>query len=154
MSAAPTDSASRASSTGSLAASSAAPGRHLVDRILGSGSAGAQAIEAHAPDHGRQQPADVLDLAGVGSSQPQPRLLHRVLGLGMRSEHAVGERVETRPALLEFRVSASRHPSKTPSRELRVTRDVVRDAADVTEWLGIVFEPARETHRTTPETGR
>jgi hypothetical protein len=37
----------------------------------------------------------------VLATQPQPRLLHGVLGLGNRAEHPVGHRPQARPVLLE-----------------------------------------------------
>ena len=79
MSAAPTDSASTASSSGSLASRRARPRAMLPDRILGSGVPGTQTVEAYTAHHGRQQPTDVLDLArdpfgAVATTSPARRL--------------------------------------------------------------------------------
>ena len=38
---------------------------------------------------------------GVGAAEPQPRLLHGVVGLAQRAEHAVGDRAQVRAVLLE-----------------------------------------------------
>lgn len=45
-----------------------------------------QAVEAQAAGHGRQPAGEVLDLR-VGAVQPQPGLLHDVLGLARVAEH-------------------------------------------------------------------
>ena len=62
----------------------------------------AQHVEADAADDRRQPPAEVRRPRGVGAAQPQPRLLHGVLGLGDRAEHPVGDRPQLRAVLLEL----------------------------------------------------
>ena len=92
-SASPTESASSASCSGS------APSARLT---IGSGTwtssgssrrvrARAQHVEAHAGDDRRQPAAQVLDVARVGAAEPQPGLLHGVVGLA-RASRASGRR--------------------------------------------------------------
>src|SRR3712207_8736681 len=54
-------------------------------------SPGAQLVERHPGDDGRQPAAEVLDPGGAGPADPQPRLLDGVLGLGARSEEHTSE---------------------------------------------------------------
>ena len=44
---------------------------------------------------------EVLDLAGFGAAEPQPGLLHGVVGLADRAQHPVGDRPQAAPVLLE-----------------------------------------------------
>jgi hypothetical protein len=44
----------------------------------------------------------VLDIVRVGTCEPQPGVLHGVVGLAERAEHPVGDRAEMRPVLLEL----------------------------------------------------
>ncbi len=62
----------------------------------------AQHVEAHARDDRRQPPAEVLDAARVGATEPQPGLLHRVVRLARRAEHAVGDGPEVGAVRLEL----------------------------------------------------
>jgi hypothetical protein len=63
----------------------------------------AEHVQADARDHGREPPAEVLHVAGVGALQPQPRLLDRVVGLVEGPEHPVGHAAEVRAVVLEAR---------------------------------------------------
>jgi hypothetical protein len=66
--------------------------RHVgAHGILAARLAPAQHIEAHARDDRGQPSAEIADLAGVGTGKPQPGLLDRVVGLGQRPEHPVGD---------------------------------------------------------------
>ena len=92
-SASPTESASCASSSGFVAGSIAAAvssAGFSVERFLAARLAGAQHVEAHARDHRREPSAEVVDVVGFGAREPQPCLLHRVLGLAERAQHPVG----------------------------------------------------------------
>src|SRR5690349_20961991 len=57
---------------------------------------------APAPDHSGQPAPQVADGALIAAVEPQPCFLHRVLGFADRAEHAVGDRLEVRTALLEL----------------------------------------------------
>ena len=70
--------------------------------FLGVGAAGAQDVEADPGDDGRQPAAEVVDLVGVAALQPQPRLLHGVVGFAERAEHAVAHGPQAGPVLLEL----------------------------------------------------
>jgi hypothetical protein len=61
----------------------------------------AQHVQADAADDGGQPGGQVVDVVGVGPAQPQPRLLHGVVGLGSRAEHPVRHRREPGPVGLE-----------------------------------------------------
>jgi hypothetical protein len=54
-----------------------------------------------ADDHGEPR-AQVVHLVGGGAVKPQPRLLYRVVGLGDRAEHAVGDRPQVIAVSLEL----------------------------------------------------
>ena len=58
-------------------------------------------VQAHPSDNRRQPPGHVLDGARVGTPQPQPRLLDRVVRFGHRAEHPVGHRAQARSVLFE-----------------------------------------------------
>jgi hypothetical protein len=76
--------------------------RHVhLEWLLAPRLAGAQNVQAHPGDHGRQPAGEVLHLGGVGPVEPQPRLLDRVIGLAERPEHPVRHRAQPRPVLLE-----------------------------------------------------
>jgi hypothetical protein len=49
-------------------------GQVRVELVLGPDAARAQQVEADAGDHGREPPAQVLDLVGVAAVEPQPGL--------------------------------------------------------------------------------
>jgi hypothetical protein len=70
--------------------------------ILAPGLAGPQHVQADPPDHGGQPGPQVIDGAGVAVAEPQPGLLHRVLRLADRAEHAVGDRLQMLAVLLEL----------------------------------------------------
>ena len=71
------------------------------ERLLAPGLARAQHVQAHARDHGGQPPAQVLDLVGVAAAEPQPGVLHRVVGLAQRAQHPVGHRAQAGAVLLK-----------------------------------------------------
>jgi hypothetical protein len=77
-------------------------GKWRVQRQLTPRPPGAQHVEAHPRDHGRQPGAQVADGVRVSAAQPQPRLLYGVVGVGERAEHPVGDRAQVRPMLLEI----------------------------------------------------
>jgi hypothetical protein len=98
-----------------------------ADGVLAPGLAGPEHIQADPRDHRGQPGAQVIDRAGVAAAEPQPGLLHRILGLAERAEHAVGDRLQMRAALLELlgQPALVRH---LPSSRPRVTcpQDVPR----------------------------
>jgi hypothetical protein len=77
-------------------------GNMHLERLLASRSARTEHVQRHPGDDRRQPGAEVLDLARVGSAEPQPGVLDGVVGLRERAEHAVGDRAEMRPLLLEL----------------------------------------------------
>jgi hypothetical protein len=76
-------------------------GSSLVERLLGPCVAGPQHVQADVRDDRRQPAAQIVDVADVGAVHPQPRILHGVVGLGQRPQHAVGDRPQMRTVLLE-----------------------------------------------------
>jgi hypothetical protein len=64
--------------------------------------AGAQHVQAHPRHDRREPPAEILDRRGVDAAQPQPGLLHRIVGLGLRAQNAVGDRTQARAVALEL----------------------------------------------------
>ena len=75
-------------------------GRQRPSQLLPPGPAGLQHVQAD-PGHDRSQPPGrILHLTTVGTADPQPRLLQRVLGITARSEHPVGQRHQ--PARLKL----------------------------------------------------
>jgi hypothetical protein len=78
-------------------------GHGVGQRLLPAPPAGAQHLEALPADDGGQPSGQVLDPRGVGRAEPQPRVLHRVVGLRLRPEHPVGDRPQASPLLLEPR---------------------------------------------------
>ena len=98
-------SASATSSAGSLTVSAG------LDVLHGDGGAGAQPVEAQPGGHGRQPGRQAVDL-GVRPVQPQPRLLHDVLGLGVVAEHPARDRDQAWSFSLEHvRLVHGLHPS-------------------------------------------
>ena len=87
--ASPTESPSRASCSGSMPASGLTIGiRHVgLEGRLAPRPARPEHVEADPPDDRRQPGPQVLDLAGVGAAQADPRLLDGVVGLADRAEH-------------------------------------------------------------------
>src|SRR5262245_58889242 len=63
---------------------------------------GAQHVQAHACDDSRQPPCQVFDLARVRAAEPKPRLLHCVVRIAQRSEHAVRDGTKSRPVSFEL----------------------------------------------------
>ena len=58
-------------------------------------------FEAHPGDHRRQPAAEVLDAARVAAGEPEPRLLHCVVGFAERPEHSVCHRPQVAAVRLE-----------------------------------------------------
>ena len=71
-------------------------------RFLALRLARAQHAQRHAGDHRGQPRAHVLDLARVGARCAQPGLLHGVVGLADRSEHAIGDGAQVGAVCLEL----------------------------------------------------
>jgi hypothetical protein len=93
-----------------------------VQRLFASRVARAKHVLRHPGDHSGQPSAGVLQLAGVGTAESQPRILDSIVGLAERAEHALGHRPHTGPVLLNL-------PGE-PLRSLHVTflrRVVSRD---------------------------
>jgi len=66
-------------------------GQRAVEQLLVAGAPRTKHVETHpADDHGQPR-AHVVCLLRPGAVEPQPGLLHRVVGLGDRAEHAVGD---------------------------------------------------------------
>jgi hypothetical protein len=59
-------------------------GNAHIQWLLAPGLGGAQHVQSHSRDDGREPPAQVLDLAGVGTAEPDPGVLDGVIRL--RSE--------------------------------------------------------------------
>ncbi len=62
--------------------------RHQVHRFLAAHLARTQQIQRQPGHHRRQPTGEIADLGRVGTIQAQPRLLHHVLGFGVRTQHA------------------------------------------------------------------
>jgi hypothetical protein len=73
-----------------------------VEWLFAPDSAGAEHVQRHACHDRRQPGAEVLDLGRVGTGEPQPGVLHGVVGLAERAERPVGDRAQARPVLLEL----------------------------------------------------
>jgi hypothetical protein len=63
-----------------------------LESLLSVRGARAQQVERDAGDDRGQPAAEVLDLAHVGSADPDPGVLHGVVRLAERAEHPVGNR--------------------------------------------------------------
>src|SRR5262249_52843490 len=63
---------------------------------------GAQHVQAHACDDSRQPSRQVFDPTRVRAAQPKPRLLHRVVRIAQRSEHAIRDGTKSRPVSFEL----------------------------------------------------
>ena len=93
------------SNTGSEAAqvalrlARAATGRQ---RFLAARFARAQHVKADAGNDGGQPAAEIADRGGVAAREPQPGFLHGILGLGARTEHAIGDGAQVGPVALEL----------------------------------------------------
>jgi len=83
----------------------------------------AEHVERHASDYGDKPGFEVVDLAGVRAAEPDPRLLHGVVGLARGAQHPVGDGSKVGPVLLESLCQpvALVHRSVDPSRALNVT---------------------------------
>src|SRR5690606_7164636 len=76
-------------------------GAALLERRLPPRRPRAQRVQAHPPHHRRQPGAEVVDPVAAGAAEPQPRLLHGVVGLGERPQHPVRDRLQLRAVLFE-----------------------------------------------------
>jgi hypothetical protein len=63
-----------------------------VEGLLAAGRAGPEHVQADPGDDRRQPALEAVDLLGVGPLEPDPSLLHRVVGLVQRAEDPVGDR--------------------------------------------------------------
>ena len=77
-------------------------GQPAADVLLVSRLARAQHVERDARDDGRQPAAEILDRRGIRPDEPEPGLLHGILGLAHRAEHAVRDRTKVRAVSLEL----------------------------------------------------
>src|ERR687898_1356849 len=76
-------------------------GQVPFERNLPVAAAGAQHVQALSGDDGGQPSAEVVDLLRLGSAQPYPGVLDGVFGLGQRTKHSIGHRLQPGPVLLE-----------------------------------------------------
>jgi hypothetical protein len=67
-----------------------------LKRLLAPHPAPAEYVQADPAGHGGEPPAQVLDAPAAGAGQSQPRLLHGVVRVRVRAEHAERDRVEIR----------------------------------------------------------
>jgi hypothetical protein len=107
-------------------------GQAAAGVVLAAGAAGAQHVQRHARHHRRQPAGQVDDRLGVGPVEPQPGLLHGIVGVADRAQHPVRHGAQARAVALELRgqqVSLVHHP------------DDVRRPADVT----VTSPPRRST---------
>jgi hypothetical protein len=72
-----------------------------TERLLGPRIARLEGVQAHAGDDRGQPPAQVLDAPTVRPADSQPGLLNRVLRVGQRAEHPIGDRSQMGTVLLE-----------------------------------------------------
>jgi hypothetical protein len=72
-----------------------------LQRLLAPHPAPAQGVEADPPGHGGEPAAQVLDVRTAGPGQAQPGLLHGIVGIRVRAEHAERDRVQVRAVGLE-----------------------------------------------------
>ncbi len=77
------------------------PGGGVGPGLLAASPAGAQHLQAFPGDHSGQPSGEVVDIGGVGATEPQPRVLHGVVCLRERAEHPVGHRPQVALLLLE-----------------------------------------------------
>ena len=73
-----------------------------VERLLPAGPAQPEHVQADPGDDRRQPPLEAVDLLGVGPPQPQPRLLHGVVGLAEGAEDPVGDPAQLGPLAVEL----------------------------------------------------
>ena len=72
-----------------------------------------QHVERHACDDGREPTREVGDRLRVRATQPQPRLLHSVVGIADRAQHPVGDRTQPSAMALELpgqQIVIAHHP--------------------------------------------
>ena len=77
----------------------------LIKGLLPARSPRPQQVQAHtrrARDDGREPGAQVLDVADIGPSEPNPALLDRILGFARGPEHPIRHRAQMRPVLFEL----------------------------------------------------
>jgi len=78
-------------------------GHPHVERVLAPGRPRAQHVQAQ-PRNDRGEPtADIVHVLARRAGDPQPGFLDRVLGLGERAQHPVGDRPQAGSVLLEPR---------------------------------------------------
>ena len=70
-------------------------------RIFRAGRAGSQHVEGDPGDDRGEPSAQVVDPVNPRSAEPDPGVLHRIVGLGQRAQHPVRDRPKVRPVLLE-----------------------------------------------------
>jgi hypothetical protein len=70
--------------------------------LLAAGFARAQHVQADARDHGCQPRCQVLDLAGVGTAEPEPGFLNSVVGLSPRAQHPISHSSQMSPVRLKL----------------------------------------------------
>ncbi len=75
--------------------------QRTAKRLLPPGRTRSQHVQAHPGHDGGQPPTEVLDIAGVRPAQPQPGLLHGIVGLAQRTEHSQRDRLKVSSLLLE-----------------------------------------------------
>ena len=73
-----------------------------VERLLVPRVPRAERVQRDARDDGRQPAAEVLDLARVRATDPEPRVLDGVVSFADRSQHAIGDRAQPRPVIFEL----------------------------------------------------
>ena len=76
--------------------------RQPAAEIVLAARAAAQHVERDARDHRRQPSAEVGNRVRVRPAQPQPRFLHRVVGLAERAQHPVRDSAQMRAVPLEL----------------------------------------------------
>nr|WP_245737701.1 hypothetical protein [Jiangella alba] len=97
-----------------------------VQRLLPPRGARPQQVEADPPDDRRQPRAEVAHVAGVGAAEPQPGLLHRVVGFAQRAEHPVGDRAQL-PAMRLEPFGQPVHRYLPPSRFVEVSKPISKE---------------------------
>jgi hypothetical protein len=78
-------------------------GHPRADELFAARPPRAEHVEAHAAHHRRQPGAEVLDRGVVAAAEPDPCLLHGVVGFVERAQHAVGDAAQLGALRLELR---------------------------------------------------
>src|SRR5688572_5520108 len=80
-----------------------------------SATATAQVVQAEPRRDRRDETCEVVDRLGIDGREPQPRLLHNVIGVVGGAQHPIGERSEPWALLLETgcQFSHGREPRHT-----------------------------------------